>query len=250
MRSLLILLSAVLCNVASADLIDSGNPRFSAGGWAFELPNGGVISQTIEFATTSGPVGTFDNLNNIINYTTSFSTSSSQSVSRSDSINYTTQISNGYWDAFGYHPPEIVTDHYVFLTTLDLLTMSFAPIPADVPVFSYSQRTAQTGPVPQISTFTLTGTWTIQGPTETATGPISVTGQMASNGVILLERSANGPITSWSPQFGFSGAREASEMSVVVNGRTFTMYAVPEPSMAALYPFAAMFVLRRKRSRM
>lgn len=154
--------------------------------------------------------------------------------------------------------PEIVIEKD-FNATISFDPFSVSMKSFSVPITHYEARTATTAPPPSglFSASEITGTWRIDGPTESQSGTFSIPGGASARGafgLITLVRDpvGTGPVVGWAPlDLVIRGwVRRGSVASgIVVDGSEFSITTVPEPSsMAALALAAAALVAPARRT--
>lgn len=157
-------------------------------------------------------------------------------------------------DLNGCAPAQPVTAPFKIDVVIDAVDFDFV---GSASVFGVQKSIAFTSPVTAASTPTVTGTWTITGPTETASGSFSQRTELLSKvqQFGFHRTPISGQVSNWQLPSGVlqfrNDTQSATMSSVVVDGVTFQVTSVPEPAAAVLLGLvgAIAFVWQRIKKR-
>jgi len=262
---LFLLITAFTVQPAAADIIDSDSPANSSGfyrGLRFTPVVAAPPSETFTsdlLSIPNAPFGTLDTAANQVNYSGFNLTIGSATHSTTRMYSRVIPAQPPVCDANGCtegSPEMTIQEPFTFMTTFNSSTWSLPPV--SVPVTSYGVSTAMTDLAQGFQFSPVTGTWSITGPTEFASGNFSVTAgshfnTLAISRSISIERtpSGTGPVTGWRPTvsgMAFTDLQTVAQ-GVTVDGRQFNIMSVPEPSGLMLVAIGlAGMAFRRNRS--
>lgn len=140
-------------------------------------------------------------------------------------------------DFFGCTPRMEIREEFTMTLNLDPITVSMEPVA--VPVLSYSETTAHAGGIPRsaFSASPLSGTWTIEGPTESQSVefriPVRIWNRPSVGRIdVVRNPPTSGEVVAWSADLrDFRlGIRQGTIVSdVEVDGHPFSLRIIPEP---------------------